>query len=198
MFVFRINTNQDDDLLRFTKSITAIISIFFAILTGQVTAATFNLDEGDFFTKYKSPVLITDFYDRGDNLQPDSWVIRGAWGSGGFWEDVSFGYERGLDGPYPIVRDYSPPFGRTPSLSIMTPDTLTEMVSIAVYTDLGFFGIVPDSLSDRFYMLPNAVTTIYGLYTVSPVPIPAALWLFGSGLLVLFGSRRSSGRTESA
>ena len=156
------------------------------------------LNEIEFFTHYSSPSLVTNLYDKGDGSHPDSWIVRGYFGGSHFWEDVSFDYERGLSDPYPINRTGGSTIITPPKLSILAPTSLNDAVAIAVYTDIGFFGIVPNSSSDKFYPLypepgmSASVTTIYSINTVSPVPVPASVWLFGSGLLGLLGMRKKS------
>ena len=72
---------------------------------------------------------------------------------------------------------------------------LDNAAALSLYTNLGFLGIIPEDISDKFYRLPNDVSTIYSMYTVSPVPLPPALWLFGSGLLVLFRASKRGNKS---
>lgn len=151
------------------------------------------LNEAEFLSRYTISSLITDLYDKGDNGRPDSWVIRGYWGGNGFWEDVSFGFERGLPSPYPILRTGGSAITRTPVLAISVPDNMLTAVPIAVYTDQGFFGILPDGADDEFFPLypapgREAVTTIFSIHTVtgvSPIPVPQTLQIALLGLAVL-------------
>lgn len=157
--------------------------------------STFDvLSEQDFFARYHSPTLVTDLYDRGDGTHPDSWIVRGHYGGGSFWEDVSFGFERGLPSPYPILRvlvgGWNIP---QPTQTIMAPHTLASAVPLAVYTDQGFFGIVPTGPQDKFYVLRPAsgdgvgpqVNTIYSISTVEAlaVPEPSVFLLLCAGLI---------------
>lgn len=167
--------------------------------------STFDvLNEQDFFARYSLGALVTDLYDRGDNAQPNSWIVRGHYGGGQFWEDVSFGYERGLSSPYPIRRvGPENPNIPQPTLTIMAPDMLASAVPLAVYTDQGFFGIVPTGPQDKFYSLRPApgdgtgpqVTTIFGINTVEAlaVPEPSAFLLLFAGLIGWPLARRLAG-----
>lgn len=173
-----------------------VFSSYSSAYTNTTPFSSFEvLDESDFFNLYSSPVLITNLYVKGDNAQPDSWIIRGYWGGTGFWEDVSFGYERGLDSPYPIERTGGSLNTTQPILAISTPDTLTDAVPLAVYTDQGFFGIVPNGPNDKFYPLyavsgGSAVSTIYSINTVSLVPEINSTIMITVGLLLLLLAQR--------
>jgi len=150
------------------------------------------LSESEFFSRYATPEMVTSLYDKGDNAKPNSWVVRGYWGGGAFWEDVSFGFERGLDGPYPILRTGGSAITVQPTLAISSPDTLLNAVALAVYTDQGFFGIVPEGPDDKFYPLypgpdRTSVTTIFSINTVTPIPEPSDIPEPGVLLLVLAG-----------
>ena len=65
------------------------------------------------------------------------------------------------------------------------------------FADFGGLGIDPVSkirlIIGDGYTANSAVPSFIGAYNVAPVPVPAAVWLFGSGLLGLAGiSRRKS------
>lgn len=150
------------------------------------------LDESEFFSRYTTPLLVTKLYDKGDNAQPNSWLIRGYFGGGGFWEDVTFAYEVGGTGPYPILRTGGSATTTQPVMAISMPFTLADPVPLAVYTDQGFLGIVPDGDDDRFYPLypsvgRSAVTTVFSISTVLPIvareiPEPSVIMLLLLGL----------------
>ncbi len=61
----------------------------------------------------------------------------------------------------------------------------TEFGTLGYFLSVGFSF---DSGDDNFY--PNYVSGTWTSYTVSAVPVPAAVWLFGSGLLGLVGVAR--------
>jgi len=82
----------------------------------------------------------------------------------------------------------------------------SETVLTQQITDNGFFGFITDSttlFNKVIFSLGNNYSAgletynldnlRYGLHTPSEVPVPAAVWLFGSALMGLFGaSRRKS------
>lgn len=70
------------------------------------------------------------------------------------------------------------------------------------FVHTSFIGIVTDSLAEAFSFLQfnedSSVNDIgifdlqFGVLNTAPVPVPAAVWLFGSGVLFLIGLRRKN------
>jgi len=164
------------------KSMVILCVVIFVFFFYSQSVAFTILNETDFFQQYSDPVLVTSLSDKGS--VSDAWLVRG-YTSGVFWEDVSFGYERGLDSPYPIrltVGHY---------LSVNAP--FGSATPVAIYTDKGFWGIVPGNSSDIFYRLPGT-TSISQISTVSPapapVPEPSTILLVATGLIGFAGFRK--------
>lgn len=155
-----------------TKILTTIILTVAIFLFSNSKSFSFTiLDEATFFTQYTKSALITDFCWNGDGSCPNSWIVRGYKG-GGFWNRVNAG------NPYPILLDPSGPSNY--SLSLMAPSVSSfSAIPIAVYTDMGFKGVIPSSQDDKFYPLyANEITAVY---TVAIIQHPSLIIRAGSG-----------------
>jgi len=63
------------------------------------------------------------------------------------------------------------------------------------FRDILFDTIIISGLTGSSSRIDNIQ---FGDQQISPVPVPAAAWLFGSGLMLLFGLRRRAGLTKAA
>lgn len=129
--------------------------------TGFTIAGAITItNEANFFAVYEKDTLITNLCWTGDGSCPDAWVVRG-YRDGGFWNTVSVGT------PYPIKIDPNGPSNYRLSLMEPTDKAGTfAAVPVAVYTDVGFKGIIPNNSSSKFFPLyAREITAIWSVTT---------------------------------
>ncbi|WP_036279579.1 MULTISPECIES: hypothetical protein [Methylomonas] len=112
-------------------------------------------------------------------MRTNAWSVRGFFGSGQFWDDSSLGFERGLDTAFPILMTGGN------LLSLLEPIN-GDAIPVAIHTDNGFFGIIPDNETDGFFLLKGA-REIYNIQSVTPIipvsiPDLVSMWLLGIGI----------------
>ncbi|AMK78901.1 hypothetical protein A1342_02770 [Methylomonas methanica] len=70
-------------------------------------------------------------------------------------------------------------------LSLLEPIN-GDAIPVAIHTDNGFFGIIPDNETDGFFLLKGA-REIYNIQSVTPIipvsiPDLVSMWLLGIGI----------------
>lgn len=105
----------------------------------------------------------------------------GVFGFGGDWDLSPSGQGTGIIVTLTLLA------GGTEVLTTEIPDTISGsfwgFVTDVAFTDVLLTAGTQGGVAET-YVMDNMV------YSASPVPVPAAVWLFGSGLLGLLGVRR--------
>lgn len=183
----------------YIKSI--MLSAALWMLSGSVNAATFVEDFSDPFPAWESGWLglntnIQNYYGAGSSLAGDFlWITDGDADQGpGETVDIVFDYTFGLS-----LTSFSIDIDTYVNTSIRVFDGNGSLILDTIANiDAGYETFSVTSLSgisgfSLFGINQVEGNTAIDNVVVSTVPVPAALWLFGSGLLGLSGfSRRSS------
>jgi hypothetical protein len=80
------------------------------------------------------------------------------------------------------------------NFSALPPDgiVLFVLTPFSINANIGQLNAGAYNVNANFYVNGVLEHTLTDSFTVSAVPLPAALWLFGSGLIALFSLRRKS------
>lgn len=169
-------------------------------VTGDAASMTFRVDS-DVFTDSGS------FPTRGYHIDQSSFVFTAGPGSVGLADPFpgtpyfvlrdndpmvdGFFVASSVDFPIGVPSDSEGGFGPfTPNFSVgYTEDTLGSLDILAAVGTYDFTGLTNFNLTvdDGPF---NAMGLIFEQMTITAVPVPAAVWLFGSGLIGLLGLRR--------
>lgn len=186
-------------------------------LSGAANAAMVTFDEGTFFASFDNPTATIDFTTLKDGTTLSSLSTSSPYFAGSIvggqpairenaWSDDflirstnGFNYTAAMlwNGNSVGIVDQS----FTPRLSIYSlgdASPFTLEVTSDIYS--GFVGVIPHHPNDKEFnlFLPNLRLTGMqtGFTEVSPVPLPAAAWLFASALGV-FGYVGSRAKTAN-
>lgn len=160
------------------------------LVTGNTVIQRENIAPGDFGQQYMLLVAVSDYavsqnfvvYDSANNVLTSAGTIAQDWGSGALG-DLS-GYSISWDGlNSPIsLNNYLNAVYSFGDDFVYQPDGETGVV---VTNDTYFFGFsIPGSGNNVDFIIA------FGSEPFSPVPVPAALWLMGSGLAGLVALRK--------
>jgi len=159
-------------------SVTLTMSVAASVNLADITQMYFNLDPA---------------------LDPTSLLFSRIGGTGptAANTDIDTGidaYKADGDGLYDILFDFPPPPGQNAAKFNAGEDLVYEITGIGGLTasDFNFFS-TPDGGTGPFLSVARFQSTGFdteGSDWVAAVPVPAAVWLFGSGLLGLVGVAR--------
>ncbi|WP_262965879.1 hypothetical protein [Methylobacter psychrophilus] len=99
--------------------------------------------------------------------------------------------------------NYLPGYGSTPVIAVFdSTNTLIESSELNFSTGGGintgqFYGFLENSNSIKYFTLTSAYIGITNLTTTNAVPVPAAIWLFGSAILGMIGFVRPKSGNRS-
>ena len=195
------------------KNISFILVAMLFVISGNAYSYSITFDEASFYSTYQNPTEVIDFtslkdgtaYADADLSHP--YINIKYSGSNPQWDVWNYGWSDN----YSIFLRRSG--GQINLVTRWDGNSITDGVSYVSYrlginalngvsplalqiisdTYSGFVGIIPDSSTDTFYELyyPNwKLDSIQAGFSVAPVPIPPALWLFGTGLLMVISARK--------
>ncbi len=197
-----------------TKRIVLFItaSIMFVLMVNAQAATTIYTNKAAWtaaFSSYGTEGFADSVFNSGVSVVSDAGsVIGGEWSDrvvpGGASTTFSFSPGMfGFGGDWDLANPGGAGTGIAVTLSLVGGGTEAVSAEIPQTIAGGFWGFISDvAFTDVFmiggtqgglaetYLMDNMVYSA----SASPVPVPAAVWLFGSGLLGLIGYGRSKAR----
>jgi len=183
--------------------------LFFLTFIGQVQANVVLVDEsadGDLSNSFTTPTYL-------DSLTAESYFVSGTMNRNDVWDTFSYDIAEGYQLQSLFIRNYTNTSvdsywsGLCIDDGAYTPDCL-EYINFSqtnIGLDLLQFDSAPGPQGSGLYFTSLSYATSgttdsdFAAYelelVVSAVPVPAAVWLFGSGLLGLVGLAKRKARS---
>jgi len=176
--------------------------------TGTLTAATLTIGDGSDAWSYSTSVMGLDVVDESldNSMDASSWVSISAYfptgGPAAVYESLPDSVSCNGEAGFGLCGEFTDNTDNIMQSSTYTDADLAHFIGAGTLEDItvGMFVAltsfnsdnVVDPFADIWSEFDGVVSVEYE-YTVAPVPLPAAVWLFGSGFLwIVAVSRRRS------